>query len=516
MAPDTPEDWTTVSRSFVVRRRTTAELRDDGQPLAMGGASLITKGLSGTVTTQFGRKGRADAALLVNDALTNALAGSGVEVGQTVQIAAARETGPASRSAGDQPAFELQLSDPGAGRGQMVMSADELGVISWHFATPTAAAGARGGVPAPGATRAYVIPRGVPSERAPSTATRGLVGAIGNKILKEMVFPLIDPIIGEVSATFVNRLEQRRWPYRIRAFGPADYTTDVAPSIDGEGWSRLAGGRALLMVHGTFSRAHLAFGHLPAACMETLHQRYGGRVFAYDHFTLSHDPRENVRRFLAQIPDGSSLDLDIICHSRGGLVSRMLSEKQGEFSLGSRRLRVGKVVFVGAPNAGTSLADPARLGDVLDVFTNLLNFLPDNGVTDVMTMLIGVLKQCAVGAMGGLDGLQSMRPDGEFETWMNAGARTGDTRYYALAANVTPADPGLRHFVVARGLNKLLKGPNDFVVPTEGVFAENGSGFFPIVDKLVLEGDEAVSHTKYFEHKAVQEKILEWLGTGAA
>jgi hypothetical protein len=398
----------------------------------------------------------------------------------------------------------------------MVMAADELGVVSWHFAPPAAGTGTRGAIPAPGATRAYVIPRGVPAERAEGAATRGLVSTIGNKILKEMVFPLLDPIIGEVSATFVNRLEQRRWPYRIRAFGPGDYTADVAPSIDGDGWSRLAGGRALLMVHGTFSRAHLAFGHLPIGCMEGLHRLYGGRVFAYDHFTLSHDPRENVRRFLAQIPDGTSLDVDIVCHSRGGLVSRMLSEKQGEFSLGSRHLRVGKVVFVGAPNAGTSLADPAHLGDVLDVFTNLLNFLPDNGVTDVMTMVIGVLKQCAVGAMGGLEGLQSMRPDGEFENWMNAGARTGDTRYYALAANVTPVDPGLRHFVVARGLNKLLKGPNDFVVPTEGVFAENGSGFFPIVDKLVLEGDEAVSHTKYFEHKAVQEKILEWLGSGAA
>ena len=222
-----------------------------------------------------------------------------------------------------------------------------------------------------------------------------------------------------------------------------------------------------------------------------------------------------MRRFLAGIPDGTSLDLDIICHSRGGLVSRMLSEKQGDFSLGSRRLRVGKVVFVGAPNAGTGLADPAHVGEVLDVFTNLLNFLPDNGVTDVMTMLIGVLKQCAVGAMGGLEGLQSMRPDGEFAKWMNTGARAGDTRYYALAANVTPVDPGLRHFFVARGLNKLLNGPNDFVVPTRGVFAENGSGFFPIEDKLVLEGDEAVSHTKYFDNRAVQEQIMKWLGNGA-
>ncbi|MDZ4862706.1 MAG: caspase family protein [Gemmatimonadota bacterium] len=515
MAPVTEEDWTTVARSFVVRRRTTAALKEDGAPLVIGGATLGTKGLSGTVSTYLGKKGREEAALQVGSPLTSALADAGIDVRQTVAITGARETGPATRSAGEQPGFELTLSAPGEGFGQMVMSADELGVVSWHFAPPAAAAGTRGGAGAPPASRTYVIPRGVPAEQATGAGTRGIITAIGTKILKEMIFPLIDPIIGEVSATFVNRLEQHRWPYRIRAFGPGDFTTDTAAPLDGEGWSWLSGGRALLMVHGTFSRSHLAFGHLPGKYMEELHRRYGGRVFAFDHFTLSHDPRENVRRFLAAVPEAASLDLDIICHSRGGLVSRMLSEKQSEFSLGSRKLRVGKVVFVGAPNAGTGLADPANLNNVLDVFTNLLNFLPDNGVTEVMTMIVSVLKQVATGAMAGLEGLQSMRPDGDFAKWMNTGARVGDTKYYALAANVTPKDPGLRHFVVSRGLNMLIKGDNDLVVPTQGVFAENGSGFFPIEEKLVLEGDEAVSHTKYFENAAVQGKIMEWLGSGA-
>ncbi|MEO8637074.1 MAG: caspase family protein [Gemmatimonadales bacterium] len=516
MAPATVEEWTTVSRSFVVRRRTTAALKEDGAPLVIGSATLVTKGLEGTASTQFGMQGRAAAARLMASPLTAALQDAGIEVRQSVEIAGAKEVGPPTRGASDQPAFELQLAEPAQGFGQLVMSADELGVVSWHFGEPAAAgAGSRGGGAAPPAKRSYVIPRAVPTEPAGAAATRGIVSAIGTKILKELVFPLIDPIIGEVSATFVNRYEQHHWPYRIRAFGAENFTTDTAAPLDGEGWSRLSGGRALLMVHGTFSRSHLAFGHLPKPFMEEMHRRYEGRVFAFDHFTLSHDPRENVRRFLAAVPEAASLDVDIICHSRGGLVSRMLSEKQSEFSLGKRHLRVGKVVFVGAPNAGTGLADPANLGSVLDVFTNLLNFLPDNGVTDVMTMIMSVLKQVATGAMGGLEGLQSMRPDGEFAKWMNTGTRAGDTRYYALAANVTPKDPGLRHFVLSRGLNKLMKGENDLVVPTRGVFAENGSGFFPIEEKLVLEGDEAVSHTKYFESAAVQHQILEWLGQSA-
>ncbi len=507
------EDWTTVSRSFVVRRRSTAPLRDDGKPLAIGNATLATKGMSGIVSAFLGKPAREEAAKLVGDSLSAALADNGIAVKQTIAITGAAETGPASRGAGDPATLQLTLADPGAGFGQLVMSADELGVVSWHFAPPRPQGASRGTVESAPTTRSYSIPRGIPAEQTGSSASRGIVGVLGNRFLKEMVFPLIDPIIGEVSATFVNRMEQHRWPYRLRAFGPGDYTVDAAAALDGAGWSRLSSGRALLLVHGTFSRSHLAFAQMPKEYVEQLHQLYGGRVFAFDHFTLSHDPRENVRRLLTQIPDGTSLDFDIICHSRGGLVSRILSEKQGELSLGKRTFRVGKVVFVGAPNAGTGLADPKRLGDVIDVFTNLLSFVPGAGVTDVLTMIMGVLKQLATGALAGLDGLEAMRPDGEFTKWINAAATRGDTRYYALASNVTPVDPGLRHFVMSRGLNKLINGSNDFVVPTQGVWGENGSGFFPIKDKLVLEGSEAVSHTKFFSDATARGQILEWLAS---
>ena len=351
----------------------------------------------------------------------------------------------------------------------------------------------------------------MPADTGGTTGSRGIVGLLGKKFLKELVFPLIDPVLGEVSATFAHRLEQKRSPYRLRSFTPDDYALETASAIDPDAWSRLASGRALLMVHGTFSRAHLAFGALPKDYVEALHRLYGGRVFAFDHFTLSHDPKENVRWFLSQLPEGADLTLDIVSHSRGGLVSRVLSEKQAEFSLGSRRLRIGNVVFVGSPSAGTALADPEHMGTVLDVFTNLLNVLPDTGVIEVMTMIVEVAKQVAVGALGGLVGLQSMRPNGEFTKWMNAGTRAGDTKYFAVASNVTPTEPGLRHFALSRGLNRILQGPNDFVVPTDGVFGANGSGFFPIDDRLVLEGGDAAAHTAYFADARVRERIMGWL-----
>ena len=54
------------------------------------------------------------------------------------------------------------------------------------------------------------------------------------------------------------------------------------------------------MVHGMFSLENTGFGALPKAFVAELHRRYQGRVFAFDHFTLSEDPRENVDWLLRQ------------------------------------------------------------------------------------------------------------------------------------------------------------------------------------------------------------------------
>ncbi|MEA2723973.1 MAG: hypothetical protein QOH59_1744, partial [Gemmatimonadales bacterium] len=211
-----------------------------------------------------------------------------------------------------------------------------------------------------------------------------------------------------------------------------------------------------------------------------------------------------------RVPEGTTLDLDIICHSRGGLVSRLLAEKQGELVLGSRKLRIGKIIFAGSPNAGTILADATRLGDLIDTYTNLLNFLPDNGVTEILSGVVTVAKQLAVGAAKGLPGLQSMRPGSDFAKWLNAGPR-GETRYFALASNFTPAEPGLRDLMTDRLMDHVFKAANDLVVPTEGVFAANGSKCFPIEQKVVFQGSDAVAHTGYFASRAARDKMMEWL-----
>jgi pimeloyl-ACP methyl ester carboxylesterase len=342
---------------------------------------------------------------------------------------------------------------------------------------------------------------------------RGLASAAVRKVLEVVAFPLIEEGISLLSDRYVPLWEGKRQPYGIRSFTPDDYAVPGGRVVDG---AELAKGRALLMVHGTFSRAHAAFGALDKSAVERLHRKYEGRVFGFDHFTLSHDPRQNVDWLLAQLPDSATLDVDIICHSRGGLVSRVLAERTGELS---RTVHVGKVLFVGSPNAGTQLADPEYVGKFIDTYTNLLALVPTNGVTDVLEGILTAAKVIAVGMAKGLRGLQSMHPSGAFTRALNArvadGAAVGDAQYFALASDFSPrsAHPALSALLANRVMDGVFKqAKNDLVVPTDSVFAENGAPRFPITQAKVFSGGDALAHTEFFASDKVREQLLNWLG----
>src|SRR5690606_35992629 len=99
----------------------------------------------------------------------------------------------------------------------------------------------------------------------------------------------------------------------------------------------LGAGPVLLFVHGTFSTAQGGFGALPAATLAELDRRYGGRVVAYQHPSVSVTPSDNVSALgdlLEEVP--GPLTLDVVTHSRGGLVGRALAERASELGLGDR------------------------------------------------------------------------------------------------------------------------------------------------------------------------------------
>lgn len=496
-------------------------LNPNGAPVAIDGVVLTTLGLSGTVTVS---RPRPDlpaqrGARRATGALETALENEGVRTPFTVAIKDAAEPQPSAKgtrsTAGGKPAIKLEVPAP-KGRGQMVLAIDESGVATWNFPVDTEnrldrTRGGGAGV------NTYVIPRAVPPG-ADAPGTRGIGGALAKKILKVLVFPIVDPIMGEIGGGFVRTWEETKRPYRVRMFGPDDYGNPAPAPMTDAGWASLASGtgtgdgdaRALLFLHGTFSRAHAGFGGFTREHMAALAHRYGGRMFAFDHFTLSDDPIQNAKELIARIPAGTALDLDIVSHSRGGLVARVLAEKQAELDLGGRAPRVGKVVFTAAPNGGTPLADPEHLGTYIDTVTNLLQFLPDNGVTEALETVITVAKHAATATANRLEGLLAMRPGGDFLAALNAGPR-GDAAYFALAANYEPAAAGLKRFVQDRFLDAIIGAHNDLVVPTGGVYEHNASGYFPIADRHVFDDTAGVWHSGYFRDATAATKIVEWL-----
>jgi hypothetical protein len=102
-----------------------------------------------------------------------------------------------------------------------------------------------------------------------------------------------------------------------------------------------------------------------------------------------------------------------------------------------------------------------------------------------------------------------MLPGGEFLRGVNTG-QSDDKRYFALASNFEPVNPGLKAFAEDRLTDAIFKTDNDLVVPTAAVYEKNGSGFFPIEEKRVFTADAGVSHTGFFADTSARGQILDW------
>ena len=136
--------------------------------------------------------------------------------------------------------------------------------------------------------------------------------------------------------------------------------------------------------------------------------------------------------------------------------------------------------MVASPNAGTILADREHLSDLIDRVTDLAQFVPDNGVTDTLGLLFAVVKQLAVGAVGGLDGIMSMNPAEGYLDELN-GRPASAAQLRAIAADYEPPKGAPVARVARDGATDLVfkAADNDLVVPTLGCWDVDGAGGFP-------------------------------------
>lgn len=443
-----------------------------------------------------------------------ALARSGVTRTRVIRLEVSEAPLPGTsevRAPNGEDGLVVELPDLGETVGQVIVSIDEGGVVTWNF--PVDASGRPDTATRGTGDRLRFVIRNTTPPPDEHGVERGLLGVIGRKILEVLVFPLTDPLLGEVTQAFVGRWEKANRPVRMRSFRPDQHRAASVDPLDRDTWQSLASGPSLWFVHGTFSTSHGGFGGLPSSTLAELHDRYGGRVVAFDHHSLGVSPVENVASLAELVPDGLGITADVVAHSRGGLVARALA---GEGDAESP-IQVRRAVYVGTPNHGTPLADPEHMVSLLDRVSTMLNLVPDPTViSDVIEAILTVVKTIARVGLAALPGLASMDPRGEFLGAFNTGADTG-VIHHAIASDYEP-EGAVRRLVVHKVKDGVVDrvfadAANDLVVPTLGVFEGSTDAAFPIPDerRLVFSPGEAVFHGGFFSRPETTEALLRWL-----
>lgn len=501
---------------------TPTPLNGDAYPsLIAPGITIHAPGLVGSVTRM-----SADASITRSDSgshaepLENAIAGADMatqdvfEIDITMDVAPitstaptrSRDTTPTTREG--EPAIVLRVPELDPSLGYAVLHTDEAGVSRWIFPEPAPDVGPTRG----GAEIVFHLPRASapPTDQTDGEAvTRGKIAKLGRRLVRVLTWAT-DDIIGRGALAVAQRWEEAKRPYGLRLIESAHGTAPID-------WAALESGRALLLLHGTFSTAGSAFASLEPQLDAALRQVYRDRIFAFEHPSLHHDPQRNTATLLDMLPPDVRLDLDIITHSRGGLVGRELTERMHDHALGDRKISIRRAIFVAAPNLGTILTDPDHGIQMLDRYTNLLTNLPDNAYTLTMEGVLMLVKLVLHGSLKALPGLQSMLPGGPFLDRLAQSPRS-NTEYYALAANFTPTSASLLQrfgYVVAdRLIDGVFGEDNDGVVPTRGALEGSpASPNFPIQPdrRHVFASADLINHCNFFASPVVNDRIRRWL-----
>ncbi|MBK8461334.1 MAG: hypothetical protein IPL43_15120 [Micropruina sp.] len=414
----------------------------------------------------------------------------------------------------DLAGMEVSVPDLGPDVAQVLLAVDENGITTWNFpvdATDALAPATRG---AGDSVRFIVpafasVPAPAPAPGEEGDTTRGLLGMLGKKVLELIALPLGELIAPPLAGAAARLWESNSRRARARTFTPLNYRDGNAPDLTEADWQRLAVGRSLWFVHGTFVTAHTSFQAFPPAILASLSNAYGGRVAALDHHTLGVSPLENVEALAASMPDGLELEVDLVCHSRGGLVGRALARPGSPF-------KVRRIIHVATPNHGTALASPNNLVPFIDRITTMVNLIPDGGLALVETTLTAVLtvvKVIAKYGVSGIPGLAAMDTDGDFLAAFNAAPVSAEQ--YAISADYSPS--GALLALTLKSAENLLvdkvfgDAANDLVVPTAGVYEGSGAVDIPEERRLVLTKLRAIYHGTFFGEQDVAEKISGWL-----
>lgn len=371
---------------------------------------------------------------------------------------------------------------------------------------------------------------------------RGLDAASDGSLVLTREFPTLAPnkIIAAIGAIDrrLNTAIDASLRSRLRRL---QQTSDGVFTLQEKDVAGPFSGRTLLFVHGTFSNADHMLAELAVPGgrgLRFLNRATQGakkydRVLFFEHPTLSVSPVINALE-LGRAFAGSSGQIDVVGHSRGGLVVRWWLEAFGS----SLRLATGarvRAVLAGSPLHGTSLAAPDKIQHAMSLMSNVGTFAEKTlqivGLSNPFLWVAGKLLEVIVSVTGALaktplvDALTALVPglsgqsavDNNHEiNRLRIGPVAVDPAYYAIVSNFETQDPTWRFW---RNFRKdraadlasdiVFPGDNDLVVDT---WSMTDFG----VPRLKLAGascdfgtSETVWHGNYFR----QDKAVNYIAS---
>ena len=494
-------------------------LKADPAPIELdaSGLTILAPGLIGT-----GRYhprqviGETRDFALASTDLERAIAEAGLDERHTLVLEAPTPLAAAgaSRGFGDVADDELLLQVPLArDEAALVLYTDEAGRISIHYGEVAAASPV---LP----TRAFGADHQLrfrlqlrSGESRQAGTSRGLVGSVVAKVIKVLVVKLLAEPVGRLAAGRVAAWEARARSAQGLHGGTMAQLLDPVP-VALPSPDMLRGRRSLLFIHGTTSSTAGAFAGLRqnAAVLERLYAAYEGRVVGFNHHTMSVPVIDNVRDLLTALATApGDYHFDIVCHSRGGLVARALAHL-GPAALprpAGVNVRIGRIVFVATPNAGTPLADPERLPGFVERLVNVVNLLPDSGLTIASGALLSLAAAIVETGLPRLPGLVDQAPGSELQRALQP-PPNGTEGFHAFASDYQPSG-NLIDVVKNRAVDRIFEAVgNDLVVPTGGV-AQTPYFELPAERVFVFARDRAVHHSLFFSQPEM-DRLPAWLG----
>ena len=288
----------------------------------------------------------------------------------------------------------------------------------------------------------------------------------------------------------------------------------------------------LVIVHGTASCADHIVSEIQKAegggeFLAAATNKYSA-VLAFEHPTLSTSPVLNALDLSAALAPYGKCPVDIICHSRGGLVASWWMYVVDGLA------RTKRCVFVGSPLRGTNLANPARLRSSLHLLASYGRALGDTvSAAGILALPMTILRvassvvdftakvpllDAALAMIPGLSAQSATTNNQEMDR-LNARKLPGDAapKHFYIRANFESTNEGWkfwRYFTNKPTLRLIDAAVDTFVFPADNDLVVDTDFMWDSMkgEEFQFPSDGGVvHHTNYFEQKQTIERIREWL-----